>query len=119
MPPGSSVLVPVTDDRSKHVSPRERGEFQAPSGGTERSRTMTADTLKSYSCKDLAEMAKKRGVQGWHGMRKEQLVKALLRVNRPKSRPPAARGAKSSTAQLRSASADRAGVRKDQVAARP
>jgi hypothetical protein len=80
---------------------------------------MTADTLKSYSCKDLAEMAKKRGVQGWHGMRKEQLVKALLRVNLAKSRAPVAGGAKSSTAQLRSASASRAGARKDRVVARP
>ncbi len=41
---------------------------------------MTAETLKSKSVKDLAEMAKKRGIAGWHGMRKEQLIKALLRM---------------------------------------
>jgi len=43
---------------------------------------MTADLLKTYSVKDLAEMAKNRGVRGWHSMRKQQLVKALLRMAR-------------------------------------
>lgn len=46
---------------------------------------MTAETLKGYTCKDLAEMAKKQGVSGWHSMRKDQLVKALLRAARRKS----------------------------------
>lgn len=41
-----------------------------------------AATLNSRSCKDLAEMAKKRGVRGWHSMRKDQLIKALARVVR-------------------------------------
>jgi uncharacterized protein len=41
-----------------------------------------AATLSSRSCKDLAEMAKKRGVRGWHSMRKDQLIKALARANR-------------------------------------
>ncbi|MBL8828946.1 MAG: DUF4912 domain-containing protein, partial [Planctomycetaceae bacterium] len=53
---------------------------------------MTADTLKSKSVKDLAEMAKKRGIAGWHGMRKEQLVKALLRMAARKATPPANNG---------------------------
>jgi hypothetical protein len=56
---------------------------------------MTAETLKSYTAKDLAEMARKRGVEGWRSMRKEQLVKALLRtpaksrfsVNKAKAAP--------------------------------
>ena len=34
--------------------------------------------LKNYKQKDLAQMAKQRGISGWHAMRKEQLVKALL-----------------------------------------
>ena len=46
---------------------------------------MTAETLNSYSAKDLAEMAKNRGVPGWHGMRKEQLIKALVKAARQKS----------------------------------
>ncbi|HEX4132959.1 MAG TPA: DUF4912 domain-containing protein [Pirellulales bacterium] len=41
---------------------------------------MTAETLNSYNCKDLAEMARRRGVQGWREMRKEQLIRALLRA---------------------------------------
>jgi hypothetical protein len=40
---------------------------------------MTANTLKSYSCKDLARMAKLQGVAGWHAMRKEELVQALIK----------------------------------------
>ena len=39
---------------------------------------MTASTLRSYSTKDLAQLAKRRGVNGWHSMRKDQLVRALL-----------------------------------------
>ncbi|MGC3972701.1 MAG: DUF4912 domain-containing protein [Pirellulales bacterium] len=46
---------------------------------------MTAETLNSYSAKDLAEMAKNRGVPGWHSMRKEQLIKALVKAARQKS----------------------------------
>jgi hypothetical protein len=41
-----------------------------------------AASLNNRSCKDLAEMAKKRGVRGWHSMRKDQLIKALARVAR-------------------------------------
>jgi hypothetical protein len=40
--------------------------------------------LKSYSLKDLAELAKKSGLSGWQSMRKEQLVKALSRVYKAK-----------------------------------
>jgi uncharacterized protein len=39
---------------------------------------MTAQTLRARSLKDLADMARKRGVNGWHSMRKDQLVRALL-----------------------------------------
>lgn len=46
---------------------------------------MTAATLKNYTAKDLAQMAKKRGVPGWHAMRKEQLIHAL--TERPNGRP--------------------------------
>jgi hypothetical protein len=40
---------------------------------------MTAATLKNYSCKDLARMAKMQGVSGWHSMRKDELVEALVK----------------------------------------
>src|SRR5690348_4296645 len=41
---------------------------------------MTADSLNSYTMKDLAQLAKRRGVHGWHSMRKDQLVQALVRA---------------------------------------
>ena len=45
---------------------------------------MTTASLRSCTCKDLGQMAKKRGVLGWHSMRKEQLVRAILRTARSK-----------------------------------
>ena len=39
---------------------------------------MTTSSLRAYSLKDLAKMAKQRGVSGWHAMRKDQLVAVLV-----------------------------------------
>src|SRR5438045_2371017 len=39
---------------------------------------MTASTLRSQSCKDLAQMARAMGLPGWHSMRKDELVRALV-----------------------------------------
>ena len=39
---------------------------------------MIADHLRSHTAKDLAQMARKAGISGWHGMRKEELIRALL-----------------------------------------
>jgi hypothetical protein len=47
---------------------------------------MTATTLRTCTCKDLAQMAKTEGVTGWHSMRKEELVRALVRQARQKQR---------------------------------
>ena len=52
---------------------------------------MTPAALNSYTHKDLAQMAKRDGVRGWHSMRKDQLVKALLTAEKAKSRTSAAR----------------------------
>ncbi len=41
---------------------------------------LTANALNGYKQKDLAQMAKQRGIAGWHAMRKEELIKALLKV---------------------------------------
>ena len=38
---------------------------------------MTVETLNNCSVKELAQMARKRGVLGWHSMRKAQLLAAL------------------------------------------
>ena len=38
---------------------------------------MTPSKLRSYTAKDLAQMARKRGVAGWHSMRKDDLIAAL------------------------------------------
>lgn len=41
---------------------------------------MTAAALREYTLRDLAQMAKRRGVRGWHSMRKEELVRALVKA---------------------------------------
>ncbi|MBX7073052.1 MAG: DUF4912 domain-containing protein [Pirellulales bacterium] len=48
---------------------------------------MTAATLKALTLKDLAQIAKRKGVRGWQTMRKEQLVKALAPKAAAKSTP--------------------------------
>lgn len=40
---------------------------------------MTLSTLRNHTCKDLAQMARSEGVSGWHSMRKDELVHALLK----------------------------------------
>src|SRR5580704_16951148 len=43
---------------------------------------MTPATLQTISQKDLAQMAKQGGVRGWHSMRKDQLIRALVSAAR-------------------------------------
>ena len=40
---------------------------------------ITPAKLKSHTVKALAAMAKHKGVPGWHSMRKEELIKALVK----------------------------------------
>ncbi|HZT79818.1 MAG TPA: DUF4912 domain-containing protein [Gemmataceae bacterium] len=42
---------------------------------------MTRDQLQARSKKELADLARRKGVAGWHDMRKEELVEALARLN--------------------------------------
>ncbi|MBN2475767.1 MAG: DUF4912 domain-containing protein [Pirellulales bacterium] len=51
---------------------------------------ITAARLKTRTVKDLAAMAKKKRVPGWHAMRKDELIKALVKH----AKNQAARGAK-------------------------
>ncbi|MCI0741717.1 MAG: DUF4912 domain-containing protein [Gemmataceae bacterium] len=41
---------------------------------------MTKERLQGKSVKELAELARKKGVIGWHGMRKDELIVALVKV---------------------------------------
>jgi hypothetical protein len=85
---------PVTDD-TQNALRCARAEVESP--------LITPATLKSYTLKDLSELAKKSGLSGWQSMRKEQLVKALLRVQRTKKPSPASkpRASKTSAAPRR------------------
>lgn len=47
---------------------------------------ITAAELTLHTVKDLAEMAKKKGIPGWHSMRKQELIQALLKAARKESR---------------------------------
>ena len=63
---------------------------------------MTAANLRSHTSKDLAQMAKKEGVAGWHSMRKEELVQALVKVGRSRSRKKPTKAARKPGAKVNS-----------------
>src|SRR4051794_12483571 len=49
---------------------------------------MSKDRFQARSKKDLADLARKKGISGWHGMRKEELIAALSKApssSRPSS----------------------------------
>ncbi|VTS04294.1 DUF4912 domain-containing protein [Tuwongella immobilis] len=48
---------------------------------------MTNDELRLATKKDLVEQARAAGISGWHAMRKDELIEALLEVGRKKARP--------------------------------
>ena len=60
---------------------------------------MTTASLKEKPVRDLARLAKQHGVAGWHAMRKDQLIRALVRKAR--SRTPVAAAARSVAVPLR------------------
>ncbi|MDA1018500.1 MAG: DUF4912 domain-containing protein [Planctomycetota bacterium] len=42
---------------------------------------MTRESLGTHTRKELADMAKQRRLSGWHGMKKDELIDALLTLN--------------------------------------
>jgi hypothetical protein len=61
---------------------------------------ITTANLKTQSWKDLAEMAKNKGLPGYSSMRKDQLVKALMRAAKKRAAArEAAKSAKSSSSK--------------------
>jgi hypothetical protein len=52
---------------------------------------MTSEKLQACTKKELADLARKKGVAGWHGMRKPELIDALLALSSRKKKKPAAR----------------------------
>lgn len=59
---------------------------------------MTSASLKAKPVRDLARLAKQHGVAGWHAMRKDQLIRALVRKAR--ARPPVAAATRSTAIPL-------------------
>jgi len=51
---------------------------------------MTTASLKEKPVRDLARLAKQHGVTGWHAMRKDQLIRALVKKAKTKAAAPAA-----------------------------
>jgi hypothetical protein len=49
---------------------------------------MTSDQLQARTKKDLVDLAKTWGIAGWHAMRKDQLIQAILQSSQPPSSPP-------------------------------
>jgi hypothetical protein len=64
---------------------------------------ITTASLKSSTVKDLTELAKSHGLAGWHSMKKDELIRRLLKFTRKPASKPAARAAK--TARVAAASA--------------
>src|SRR5262245_30766389 len=42
---------------------------------------MSKDKLEARTKQDLEEMARKKGIAGWHEMRKDELIAALVKVS--------------------------------------
>ena len=74
-----------------------------PGGNQSEFTSMTSEALKAQSRKNLASMARRRGVARWHSMTKPELVRALARLTAAK-RPPAS-AASSRARRLRAAAA--------------
>ena len=71
--------VRVRDDHQPWIISPPSAPFGACAATRRDVAVITTTKLKMHTVKDLAEMARKKGVSGWHSMRKDQLIKALLK----------------------------------------
>ncbi len=76
---------------------------------------MTRDELQGRSKKTLAEMARDRGIVGWHQMRKEQLIEALAARPRKSSRKAAVKATRPRTRTQTAAARNTNGSGEEQV----
>jgi hypothetical protein len=74
----------------------------------EESPLITATSLREHTVKDLGQMAKDKGVSGWHSMRKDQLIRALVRLAKANARKRASAKSKSSPAASKARSTAKA-----------
>jgi hypothetical protein len=66
---------------------------------------ITTASLKSSTVKDLSELAKSHGLSGWHSMKKDELIRRLLKLTRKPASKPATTAAKKARAAAASAKA--------------
>jgi hypothetical protein len=67
---------PLTDD-CRHKEQPPLAKAQGHVAKVSEWYRMTADALKDCNKRRLAQLAKERGITGWHAMRKDQLIRAL------------------------------------------
>jgi len=93
-----STLIPGTVEGLRwHATARAEAGFSWVHTG--KNHRMTSASLKEKPVRDLARLAKQHGVAGWHAMRKDQLIRALVRKAR--TRPPVAAAARSVAVAVR------------------
>ena len=78
---------------------------------------MTSASLKEKPVRDLARLAKQHGVAGWHAMRKDQLIRALVRKAR--AAPPVPAASRAVVPERRSATSVQPGFGTSAISAEP